>query len=158
MSSKSCRRKDPFNGPWETLFGDLFLWGIPVFQLVISQFFRGFSDPAFLWLSLPLSLLEGPIIGILALLQGSIGPFGPKVAKRVRNEFAGPLSPSIPKTPKRVKNKSESTVFHLFWLFFDSVLTFWTPTPGGPGNSFRTLWATLGPKGPNDPCSGQKFS
>ena len=28
----------------------------------------------------------------------------------------------------------------------------------GPGTHFRTLFATLGPKGPNDPCSGQKFS
>ena len=28
----------------------------------------------------------------------------------------------------------------------------------GPGTHFRTQFATLGPKGPNDPCSGQKFS
>ena len=31
----------------------------------------------------------------LALLQGSFGPFAPKVAKRVLNEFPGPLSNGI---------------------------------------------------------------
>ena len=30
--------------------------------------------------------------------------------------------------------------------------------PRGPGNSFLTLLTILGPKGPNDPCSGKKFS
>ena len=35
---------------------------------------------------------------------------------------------------------------------------FGPPRPRGPGNSFRTLLATLGPKGPNDPCSRARES
>ena len=35
---------------------------------------------------------------------------------------------------------------------------FGPPAPRGLGNLFQTLFATSGPKDPNDPCSGPKFS
>ena len=44
----------------------------------------------------------------LALLQGSFGPFRPKVAKRVRNEFPEPLGPRGPKKSKTESNESKS--------------------------------------------------
>ena len=95
-----------------------------------------------------------PLWDSLALLQGSFGPFGSKVAKKVRNEFPGPLSPGGPKSwkqsRKRLKIDYLSTILTLFRLCFG---LFGPPGPRGPGNSFRTLFATLGPKGPNDPCS-----
>ena len=81
------------------------------------------------------------------------------MAKRVRNEFTGPLGPGGPKSPKqsrkRVKTNSCSTILTLFRLRFR---LFGPPKPRGPGNSFWTLFATLAPKGPNDPCCEQKFS
>ena len=42
--------------------------------------------------------------GSLALIQGSFGPFGPKVAERVRNEFSGPLGTGGPKSLKQSQN------------------------------------------------------
>ena len=36
-----------------------------------------------------------------------IGPFGPKVAKRVRNEFPGPLGPRPPKSQNGVQKESK---------------------------------------------------
>ena len=56
---------------------------------------------------------------------------------------------------KKLKTESkrvEKWKFQLFFNFFDSFstrfLTFWTPGPEGPGNSFSTPFPTLGPKGP----------
>ena len=64
----------------------------------------------------------------LDLLQGSFGPSRPKLQIESENEFRGPFCPGA---------EAER-----------------------PGNStpFRTQFATLGPKGLNDPCAGQKFS
>ena len=39
------------------------------------------------------------------LLQGSFGPFGPRVGKRCENEFAGPLGPRGPKSPKQSRKR-----------------------------------------------------
>ena len=92
-------------------------------------------------------------------LQGSFGPFGPKVAKRVRNEFPGPLGPGSPKSPKRsrkrVKIVEKLSILTRFRLCFG---LFGPPGPRGPGNLFRTLFATLGSKSPNDPCSRARES
>ena len=57
--------------------------------------------------------------------------------------------------PRRHKDiqkwvKKESTIVKK-WVDFD--LTCGPLEPRGSRNSFRTLFATLGPKGPNDPCS-----
>ena len=95
----------------------------------------------------------------LALLQGSFGPFGPKVANRVRKWVPGPSRPRGPKSPKRSRKRVKidyfSTILTLFRLRFG---LFGPWGRKGPGTHFRTLFATFGPKGPNDPCSGQKFS
>ena len=95
----------------------------------------------------------------LALLQGSFGPFGPKVANRVRKWVPGPSRPRGPKSAKRSRKRVKidyfSTTLTLFRLCFG---LFGPRGRKGPGTHFRTLFATLSPKGPNDPCSGQKFS
>ena len=91
----------------------------------------------------------------LALLQGSFGPFGPKVAKRVRNEFQGLVGPRGPKSPKlsrkRVKIDHFSTILTLLWLRFDFLDRWGREVP-------KSHFASLGPKRPNDPCSRPKFS
>ena len=60
---------------------------------------------------------------------------------------------------KRSRKKSQN---QLFFNYFDSFSTpfstFWAPVLRDPGTHFRTLFPTLGPKGSNDPCSGQKYS
>ena len=93
----------------------------------------------------------------LALL--SFGPFGPKVANRVRKWVPGPSRPRGPKSAKRSRKRVKidyfSTILTLFRLGFG---LFGPQGRKGPGTHFRTLFATFGPKGPNDPCSGQKFS
>ena len=90
------------------------------------------------------------------ILPPHFGPFGPKVANRVRKWVPGPSRPRGPKSPKqsrkRVKRDNFSTILTLFRLSFGLF------GPWGPGTHFRTLFATFGPKCPNDPCSGQKFS
>ena len=95
----------------------------------------------------------------LALLQGSFGPFGPKVANRVRKRVPRTSRPRGPKSPKRSRKRVKidcfSTILALFRLRFG---LFGPGGREGPGTRFRTLFATFGPKGPNDPCSGQKFS
>ena len=92
----------------------------------------------------------------LALLQRSFGPSGPKVGKRVGNEFPGPRSPkSRKRSRKRVKVVEKQSILTLFRLRFQ------LSGPWGreaPGTHFPTLFPTLGPPGPNGPCSGQKFS
>ena len=88
----------------------------------------------------------------LALLQGSFGPFGPKVANRVRKWVPGPSRPRGPKSPKRSRKRVKidyfSTILTLFRLRFG---LFGPRGREGPGTHFRTLFATFGPKGPNDP-------
>ena len=66
--------------------------------------------------------------------------------------------------PKKLKNRvgkeSKKSKTELKFPLFDSFptlfLTFWTPGPEGPGNSFSTLLPTLGPKGPRTPLRGLK--
>ena len=64
----------------------------------------------------------------------------------------GDLTPPIP------VSKSKATIFNHLDSFGLGFGLFGTPGAERSGNSFRTLLATLGAKGPNDPCSGQKFS
>ena len=92
--------------------------------------------------------------------RGVLGPFGPKVGSGVENEFPGPSGPGVPKVKNRVEKESKKWKFQLFFNFFDSFstlfLTFWSPGPSGPGNSFSTPFPTLGPKGPRTPLGGWK--
>ena len=92
-------------------------------------------------------------------LQGSFGPFGPKVANRVRKWVPGPFRPRGPKSAKRsrkrVKIVEKYSILTLFRLRF---ALFGPRGRKGPGTHFRTLFATFGPKGPNDPCSRARDS
>ena len=64
--------------------------------------------------------------------------------------------------PKKSKTESKKSHNRLFFNYFDSFSTpfstFWAPGPRGPGNSFSALFPTLGPEGPNDPCSRARES
>ena len=53
-------------------------------------------------------------------------------------------SKKLKRSRKRVEKVEISIFFQFFRLFFDSVFTFWTPGPEGPGNSFSTPFSTLG--------------
>ena len=63
--------------------------------------------------------------------------------------------------PKKSKTESKKSQNRLFSNYFDSFSTpFRLFGPWGreaPGTHFRTLFPTLGPKGPSDPCSGKSF-
>ena len=80
-----------------------------------------------------------------ARYRGHLGPPGPKLKKESENEFLGPLGPGAQKVENGVEKELKSTVFQLFWLFFDSVSNFL-----GPGSErsrelifrlFFQLWA-----------------
>ena len=78
--------------------------------------------------------------------RGVLGPFVPKIGNGVENEFPGPSGPGAQelKTESQKSQKVEiSTPFQLFLTLF---LTFGTPGPEGPGNSFSTPFPILGPK------------
>ena len=96
----------------------------------------------------------------VCLLQGfDFGPFGLEVEKKSENESLGPLGPGGPKSPKRsrerVKIDYSSTISTRFRLRFG---LFGAPGSRGPGDSCSDFFLTLGPKGPNDPCSRQTGS
>ena len=57
---------------------------------------------------------------------------------------------------KRVKNVEKELKFPVLDSFSTLILTFLTPGPEGPVNSFATLFPTLGPKGPRTPLGGLK--
>ena len=87
------------------------------------------------------------------------GHLGPKVEKKSENESPGPLGPGGPKSPnqsrKRVKIVKKESILTRFRLRFGLC---GPPGPRGPGDSFSDFFSTLGPKGPNDPCSRQTGS
>ena len=72
----------------------------------------------------------------------------------------GAFWPRAPKVKNRVEKESKKVEKELRFPLFDSLstlfLTFWTPGPEGPGNSFSTPFPTLGPKGPRTPLGGWK--
>ena len=69
------------------------------------------------------------ILRSLALLQGWCGPCGPKVAKRVRNEFLEPLGSRSPKSPKRSRKRVESDYFSTLKIKRLLALLLRTPRP-----------------------------
>ena len=66
-----------------------------------------------------------------------------------------PKMSSWEQSRKRVKIDCFSTILTLFRLRFR---LFGPRGREAPGTHFQTLFPTLGPKGPNDPCSRQKLS
>ena len=69
-----------------------------------------------------------------------LGPSGPKLETELNMSSRGLPAPG----PKKLKTESKKeskklkrAEIYTFSLFFDSVLTFWTPGPEGPGNSFQ---------------------
>ena len=77
----------------------------------------------------PNLIIHGLNLGFSGPATGVIWALGPKVAKRVRNEFPGPLGPEGPKSPKtESKNGSKSTIFQTIWIFFNSVFDFFRIT------------------------------
>ena len=79
----------------------------------------------------------------------------PKLEKESENEFPGAA-------PKKSKTESKKSQNRLFFNYFDSFSTPFStlgaPGPRGAGTHFRTLFPTLGPEGPNDPCSRARES
>ena len=59
--------------------------------------------------------------------------------------------------PKKSKTESEKSQKRLFFNYFGSFSTPFS-TCWAPGTHFRTLFSSLGPKGPNDPCSSSMDS
>ena len=51
-----------------------------------------------------------------------------------------------------------STLFQLFRLFFDSVLTFWDPGAGRPRELILNSVSNFGPEGPKNPSGGMEGS
>ena len=94
--------------------------------------------------------------------RGHLGPSGPKlqVDSEFENGFPGPFWAPGPKKSKTESKKSQNRLFSTILTPFRLRFGLFGPRgTEGPGTHFRTLQgSTLGPKGPNDPCSGQKFS
>ena len=95
---------------------------------------------------------SGPATGV-----SHLGPRGLKCQKESEMSARGLSAPGAQKVQNGVENKSKfdcfSTILILFRLRFG---LFGPPGQRGPGHSFRTLFATLGRKGPNDPCSARR--
>ena len=91
--------------------------------------------------------------------RGHLGLSGRKLQMEFEKWVPGPSRCRGPKSAKRsrkrVKIDNFSTILTLFRLCLG---LFGLRGRKGPETYFRTLFATFGPKGPNDPCSGQKFS
>ena len=89
-------------------------------------------------------LVRGP--GRLRLLQGSCGPFGPKVEKQCLKMVPGASAPGSKKSKKSQKESKKSKMCHDFGLFFDSFF-FSVPGPRSPRNPFSDF-VDFGPDGP----------
>ena len=98
-------------------------------------------------------------LGFPGPATGVIWASGPKVGKRVGKWVPGASRPQRPKSRKRsrkrVKIVEKQSILTLFRLRFG---LFGPRGREAPGTHFPTLFPTLGPEGPNDPCSGPKFS
>ena len=88
--------------------------------------------------------------------RGHLGPSGPKL--QIESEKTGLSVPG----PKKSKTESEKIQNRQFFNYFDSFSTpfstFWARGQEAPGTHFPTLFPTLGPEGPNDPCSRARES
>ena len=125
-SARSRKTNKSWNGPrnenWKNMAKNIENRGESYFYNILSYFHSGF------WES----------------VEGSFGPFGPKVGKRVRKWVPGASQPQGPKSRKRSRKRVKSIVFQLFCFFIDSVFDFLGPGAERPrellfGLSFQ-LW------------------
>ena len=91
--------------------------------------------------------------------RGHLGPSGPKVAKRARNEFPGPLGPGGLNSPKQSRKRVNIVQsFSYFASFLTPLRLLWTPrgreVPGTHVGVFWLLWARRAQSGQK---SGQEF-
>ena len=98
------------------------------------------------FLALRLCHLEHLSWDSVDLLQGSFGPFRPKVEKRVRK--CRPVGPVAQKVENGVEKESKWTVFTYFDSFSTPCLPFWAAGPRGTGNSFLDSFSNFGPEVP----------
>ena len=90
--------------------------------------------------------------------RGVLGPFGPKVGNGVENGLPAP-GPKKSKTESKKSQKVEiSTLFQLFWLFFDSFFNFLDPGAGRPRELIFNSVSNFGPKGPKNSSGGMEGS
>ena len=85
------------------------------------------------------------------------GRFGPKVGNGAENLFPGPSGPEAQNVKIGVEKSQKwkfQLLFNLFWLFVNSVLSFFEPAAAGPRTSFSTPFPTLDAQGPRTVCSG----
>ena len=84
------------------------------------------------------------------LLHGSLGPFGPKVGKRVRKWVPGPLGPGAQKFTNRGARESKSTVLQTSLTLFQLRFRLFGPRAERPWNLIFGLFFQLceGPKWP----------
>ena len=87
----------------------------------------------------------GPVTGVIWALWAQIWKKSPKMSSRG-------VTQSPKRSRKRVKLVSILALCRLPFRLFGS------RGREASGTHFRPLFPTLGPKGPNDTCSGQKFS
>ena len=93
----------------------------------------------------------------LAPLQGSFGPFGPKVGKRVRKWVPGASAPG-PKKSKTESKKSQNRLFFNYFDFFSTPSSTFGPlgreAPGTHFGLFFQLWAR---RAQMTPVAGKSF-
>ena len=94
----------------------------------------------------------------LALLQGSFGPFGPKVANRVRKWVPRPSRRWGPKSPQRSRKRVKIDNFSTILTLFDSVLDFLGPRVGRAREPIFELYLRLSArKAQMTPVAGKSF-
>ena len=96
-------------------------------------------------------------IAISLTIYRVIWAFRPKVGRKSRKGFSGPLGQG----PKKSENNRKSTIQKLFQVFnsvFDIFLTFWAPGAERPREPFSRVFSDFGPKRPNDPCKWSMIS
>ena len=102
-----------------------------------------------------LVVISHPALRSSSPATGVIWALRAQSPKKVRKWAPGAERPrGSKKCRKRVEKSPKSRKIVNFGLFFDSFPTFSTR----PGNPFSDFFWTLGPKGPNDPCSRRRRS
>ena len=94
----------------------------------------------------------------LALLQGSFGPFGPKVANRVRKWVPGPSRPGGPKSAKRSRKRVKIDCFSTILTLFRLCFGLFGPRGGRAQEPIFELYLELSArKARSTPVAGKSF-